>query len=99
MVLVQLMNDKFLPDTLADAPFWQRLDSIVAEARLRDIYIDMVPVWGSLVKGGMTTERAACYGHVLAKRYGNQPSHHPPSLSLLIIRMPHLLQPTDGSCP
>ena len=52
MVLVQLMNDEFLPDTLADAPFWQRLDSIVAEARLRDIYIAMVPVWGSLVKGG-----------------------------------------------
>lgn len=75
VVQVQLMNDEFHPDTLADAPFWQRLDSMVAEARLRGIYIAMVPVWGSLVKRGwMTTERAACYGHFLAKRYGDQPN-------------------------
>ncbi len=52
-------------------PNWRKMDFIVREARQRGIYIAMVAVWGSVVKGGqMDASQAAEYGRFLAQRYG-----------------------------
>lgn len=50
--------------------YWDHVDFIVAEAAKRGIYIGMVPVWGSNVKGGkVNAPQAEAYAKFLAARY------------------------------
>ena len=56
-----------LPTDAAQYDFWDHIDYIVDLAAKKGIYIGMVPVWGSNVKGGkMTTEQAKAYATFLA---------------------------------
>ncbi len=50
--------------------FWDHVDYVVDQAAKKGIYIGMVPVWGSNVRGGLVKEEdAARYAAWLAKRY------------------------------
>lgn len=52
--------------------FWDHVDYVVDMAAKKGIYIGMVPVWGSNVKGGQAKkEDAAVYAGWLADRYKN----------------------------
>ncbi len=53
--------------------YWDHVDFIVDEAAKRGIYMAMVPVWGSNVKGGkVNLQQAAVYAKFLAERYKNK---------------------------
>lgn len=53
--------------------YWDHLDYIIDTAAKNDIYIGMVCIWGSVVKGGkMSVEQAKTYGTFLAERYKNR---------------------------
>lgn len=55
--------------------YWEHVDNIVDMAAERGIYLAMVPVWGSVVKGGSTTkEKINVYGEWLVNRYKNKPN-------------------------
>ncbi|BAV05169.1 Putative collagen-binding domain of a collagenase [Filimonas lacunae] len=50
--------------------YWQHVDYIVKAAESRGIYVAMVPVWGSDVKGGLVnSKQAKTYATFLANRY------------------------------
>lgn len=50
--------------------FWDHVDYIVSEAERRGVYIAMVPVWGSIVKGGhVSVAQAEALADFLARRY------------------------------
>jgi hypothetical protein len=50
--------------------YWDHVDFIVAEAAKRGIYMAMVPVWGSNVKGGkVNAQQGEVYAKFLANRY------------------------------
>ncbi|HEY6505373.1 MAG TPA: glycoside hydrolase family 140 protein [Chitinophagaceae bacterium] len=50
--------------------YWDHVDFIVNEAAKRGIYMAMVPVWGSNVKGGkVNVQQAEAYAKFLATRY------------------------------
>jgi hypothetical protein len=50
--------------------YWDHVDFIVDEAAKRGIYMAMVPVWGSNVKGGkVNAKQGEIYATFLAKRY------------------------------
>jgi hypothetical protein len=52
--------------------YWDHVDYIVKLAQERGIYIGMVPVWGSNVRGGnVTREQAVKYAEWLSSRYRN----------------------------
>ena len=62
---------------LTDAPYsyWDHMDYIIDVAAKNDIYVGMVCIWGSLVKGGkLSVEQAKTYGTFLANRYKNRPN-------------------------
>lgn len=53
--------------------YWKHVDYIVDQAALRGLYIAMVPIWGSDVKGGLvTSKQAKVYATFLANRYKNR---------------------------
>jgi hypothetical protein len=50
--------------------YWDHVDFIVNEAAKRGIYMAMVPVWGSNVKGGkVNAKQGEAYARFLANRY------------------------------
>ncbi len=52
--------------------YWDHVDFIVKEAAKRNIYMGMVPVWGSNVKGGkVNVQQGEAYARFLANRYKN----------------------------
>ncbi|MGB3005080.1 MAG: glycoside hydrolase family 140 protein [Chitinophagaceae bacterium] len=53
--------------------YWDHVDFIVNEAAKRGIYMALVPVWGSNVKGGKVNEKQGeVYAKFLANRYKNK---------------------------
>lgn len=53
--------------------YWDHVDFIVNEAAKRGIYMAMVPVWGSNVKGGkVNVQQGEAYAKFLANRYKNK---------------------------
>jgi len=53
--------------------YWDHVDFIVNEAAKRGIYMAMVPVWGSNVKGGkVNVQQGEAYAEFLATRYKNK---------------------------
>lgn len=53
--------------------YWKHVDYIVDQAANRGLYVAMVPVWGSDVKGGhVTSKQARVYAGFLANRYKNR---------------------------
>ena len=55
--------------------FWDHVDYIIDEAAKRNIYIGLVPVWGSNVKaGGVSAAQAKIYAEWIADRFKNKPN-------------------------
>jgi len=55
--------------------YWDHLDFIVDQAARNGIYVGMVCIWGSAVKGGkLTVGQAKTYGTFLANRYKDCPN-------------------------
>ncbi|MFC6099349.1 glycoside hydrolase family 140 protein [Olivibacter domesticus] len=55
--------------------YWQLVDYAVKKAAEKNIYMALVPVWGTNVKeGGVTTEQAKAYASFLANRYTSAPN-------------------------
>jgi hypothetical protein len=55
--------------------FWDHVDYIIDLAAKKRIYMALVPVWGSNVKGGQVTiEQAKVYATWLASRYKEKPN-------------------------
>lgn len=55
--------------------FWDHVDYVVNRAAEKQMYIALVPLWGSNVKDArVTPERAAAYGKWVADRYKNCPN-------------------------
>lgn len=53
--------------------YWDHVDFIIDEAAKRGIYMALVPVWGSNVKGGkVNLQQAAAYGKFLGERFKNK---------------------------
>ncbi len=53
--------------------YWDHVDFVVDEAAKRGIYMAMVPVWGSNVKGGhVNRQQAEAYAKFLTDRYKNK---------------------------
>ena len=53
-----------------DGGYWENLDHVIDLAAKREIYLALVPVWGSNVKAGkVTSVQAEKYAEFLAKRY------------------------------
>jgi hypothetical protein len=53
--------------------FWDHVDYIVDLAAKKDLYVAMVPIWGSNVKAGLVSrEEAGVYANWLAERYRNR---------------------------
>lgn len=56
----------------AQYDYWDHVDFIINEAAKRDIYMALVPVWGTNVKQKLVSlEQAATYAKFLADRYKN----------------------------
>ena len=54
----------------AQYDFWDHVDYIIDKAAEKNIYMALVPVWGSNVKGGHVNQKQAkAYSEFLAKRY------------------------------
>lgn len=52
--------------------YWDHVDYIIKLAEKKGIYVALVPLWGSNVRGGhLNTEQAKFYGTWLANRYKN----------------------------
>ena len=63
------------PDNAEQYDYWDHVDYIIKSAREKGIYMALVPVWGSNVKGGhVTKEQAWKYGDWLTKRYKDEPN-------------------------
>ena len=61
-------------DTL-EYDFWDHVDFIVDKAAENNIYMALVPVWGSNVKAGhVSKEQATVYTSFLAERYKDRPN-------------------------
>ncbi|MCU0409461.1 MAG: glycoside hydrolase family 140 protein [Bacteroidales bacterium] len=55
--------------------YWDHVDFVIRLAGEKGIYMALVPVWGSNVRGGnVTAEQAAVYASFLAKRYRDFPN-------------------------
>ena len=55
--------------------YWNLIDFAIDEAFKNDIYLAMVPVWGSIVKKGLfNIQNATTYISWLANRYKNKPN-------------------------
>lgn len=50
--------------------YWDHVDYIIETAEKKGLYMALIPVWGSNVKGGrVNEEQAKAYGEFLAERY------------------------------
>ena len=59
----------------AQYDFWDHVDYIVDLAAKKGLYMGMVPVWGTNVKGGKVRQaQAKIYATFLAERYKNRPN-------------------------
>lgn len=76
-------NDFSLPKTIhskstqeeIEHNYWNLIDFTIDEAFKNDIYLAMVPVWGSIVKKGLlNSKNASTYISWLANRYKNKPN-------------------------
>ncbi|WP_069658788.1 glycoside hydrolase family 140 protein [Arcticibacter eurypsychrophilus] len=55
--------------------YWDHVDYIVDKAAEKGLYMALVPIWGSDVKGGnVSVEQAATYTKFLTERYKNRPN-------------------------
>ena len=55
--------------------YWDHVDYVLQLAAQKNMYIALVPVWGTNVKdGGVTTAQAKEYATFLAKRYKDKPN-------------------------
>lgn len=55
--------------------YWDNIDWVISKAEERGIYIALVPIWGSVVKGAHTTQQQAkAYATFLANRYKSHPN-------------------------
>ncbi|MFO7670321.1 MAG: glycoside hydrolase family 140 protein [Bacteroidales bacterium] len=55
--------------------FWDHVDYIITLAEKKGIYMALVPVWGSNVRGGnVSREQAGNFASWLAKRYASKPN-------------------------
>lgn len=55
--------------------YWALVDYAVKKAAEKNIYLALVPVWGTNVKeGGVSTEQAKAYATFLANRYASAPN-------------------------
>jgi len=53
--------------------YWDHMDWVIKQAAERGIYVALVPVWGSVVKGEhVNSKQAKIYAEFLAKRYRDQ---------------------------
>jgi hypothetical protein len=60
-------------DKDAEYDFWDHVDFAIDEAAKRGMYMALVPVWGSNVKGGkVSVKQARSYASFLANRYKNK---------------------------
>ncbi len=68
-----LLNKNAATPLVKDGPdndYWDNVDFVITEAAKRGIYMALVPVWGSNVKGGhVSVEQAKAYGKFLGERY------------------------------
>jgi len=63
------------PEIPNEYDFWDHVDFVINKAAEKNIYIAMIPAWGSTVKGGhFTVENALKYGRWLAERYRDKPN-------------------------
>ncbi len=65
-------NDPSIP---GQYDYWDHIDWVLDRAAAKDIYIAIVPAWGSVIKRGQVNEaNAASYAGFLAKRYRDRPN-------------------------
>ncbi|MBS1564915.1 MAG: glycoside hydrolase family 140 protein, partial [Bacteroidetes bacterium] len=63
------------PEVAGQYDYWDHIDFVIDAAAARGICIALVPVWGSNIKAGKTTEaQALAYGTFLANRYKSKPN-------------------------
>lgn len=63
------------PDDPAQYDYWDNVDYVINLACEKGIYMALVPVWGSNVRGGSVPEdKAEIYAAWLAERYKNMPN-------------------------
>lgn len=63
------------PNDSLEYDFWDHIDFVIDKAAEKQIYIAMVPVWGSNVKSKyVNITNAAIYAAWLAERYKNKPN-------------------------
>ena len=59
--------------TGSEYDYWDHLDWLVAQAEQKGLYVALVPVWGSVVKGErVTPKQAKAYAEFLGKRYAGK---------------------------
>lgn len=55
--------------------YWDHVEWVIDEAAKRNIYMALVPVWGSNIKGDLVNEsQAKIYAEFLANRFKNKPN-------------------------
>ncbi|HEY9003482.1 MAG TPA: glycoside hydrolase family 140 protein [Mucilaginibacter sp.] len=60
-------------DKNGEYDYWDNIDWVIDKAAEKGIYVALVPVWGSVVKGShISAENAKIYAEFLAKRYRNK---------------------------
>lgn len=65
-----VVTDGNSPDDPMEYDYWDHVDYIIRQAGTRGIYVALVPVWGSNVRGGnVTRSQAQKYAGWLADRY------------------------------
>ena len=67
------INKMYIPGCNTDSPeYWQHCDRIIKAAEKAELYMALLPCWGSLVKAGLVTEdNVEKYGSFLAERYSS----------------------------
>ena len=72
-VAVPVVTQGNSPSDATQYDYWDHIDYIVRLAAQKDLYMAMVPVWGSNVKAGwVSRSEAGTYAEWLAKRYKDQ---------------------------
>jgi len=63
------------PSDAEQYDFWDHLDWVLREAEARNLYLALVPAWGSLAKSGALSEgNVVAYASFLARRYREAPN-------------------------
>lgn len=56
-----------------DSPYWNKIDTVIEMAAKYDMYLALLPVWGSMVKlGYLNTDNVTRYARFLIQRYGTK---------------------------